>query len=377
MGKQEAFITPSILEWAINRAGVSVEHVHEKAAKWISGEARPTFKQAMDIAKKLQIPFGYLWLKVPPLEKEIIPDLRTIGNRTSTEMPLELKTTLNDIKQKQEWFKEYAKANDLLKCEIAGNFTIHDDTQKIADDIAAKLKISNIVGEKYNKDQMLKSIIEKIESLGILVMRNSIFRGNTRKKLDLNIFRGFAIFDDVVPLIFVNTNDSKAGQIFTLMHELAHLWIGESGISDLDIQNSNDIEIFCNEIAAKVLMPDIKIRQTFKTFADENWLENMANQFSVSTLAILNRLKSLNLISMPEYRELYSDEQEKFNCIPKQKQKGAPSPEVMIKTKNGNLFTFAVTSAVLSGDETYTNGANLLGFKHTDLISKIAKEIGL
>ena len=377
MGKQEAFITPSILEWAINRAGVSVESVHKKAAEWISGEARPTFKQAMDLAKKLQIPFGYLWLKVPPLEKEIIPDLRTIGNRTSTEMPLELKTTLNDIKQKQEWFKEYAKANDLLKCETAGNFTIHDDTQKIADDITAKLKISNIVGEKYNKDQMLKSIIEKIESLGILVMRNSIFRGNTRKKLDLNIFRGFAIFDDVAPLIFVNTNDSKAGQIFTLMHELAHLWIGKSGISDLDIQNSNDIEIFCNEIAAKVLMPDIKIRQTFKTFADENWLENMANQFSVSTLAILNRLKSLNLISMPEYRELYSDEQEKFNCIPKQKQKGAPSPEVMIKAKNGNLFTFAVTSAVLSGDETYTNGANLLGFKHTDLISKIAKEIGL
>lgn len=377
MPTNEAFITPSVLQWAINRAGISVESIHKKADKWVSGEARPTFPQAMKIAKKLQIPFGYLWLKEPPLEQEIIPDLRTVGNSAPTEIPLELKTTLNDIKQRQEWFKEYAKANDIPKCKAIGNFTSFDDKQKIADDISAKLDISSMIGKKYNKDQMLKNIIEKIEALGILVMRNSILRSNTKKKLNLNTFRGFAIFDDIAPLIFINTNDSKAGQIFTLMHELVHLWIGQSGISDLNIQNDNRIEFFCNEIAAKILMPEIEIKQAFKDFTDENWLENMANQFSVSTLAILNRLRNLNLISMHEYQELYSDEQDKFNDIPKQKQKGAPPPEVMIKAKNGNLFTFAVTSAVLSGDETYTTGASLLGFKNTDLISKIAKEMGL
>lgn len=375
MRTNEAFITPSVLEWAIKRAGVSAESIHKKAEQWVSGKARPTFKQAVDIAKTLQIPFGYLWLKEPPKEQEIIPDLRTIGNGGLAQMPLELKTAVNDVKQKQEWFKEYAKTNGILKCEAIGRFKSSDDTQKIADDVTARLEIQDLVGSGCDKDRMLKNLIDKIEKLGILVMRNGILRGNTKKKLNLDTFRGFAIFDEFAPLIFINTNDSKAGQIFTLMHEVAHLWIGQSGISDLDIQNHNEIELICNGIAAKILMPKTKIQKAFREFDDDRRLERIADRFSVSTLAVLNRLRSLDLLAPSEYRELYDAELEKFSRIPEKKSKGAPPPEVMVKVRNGYLFTFAVTSSVLSGDETYTNGASLLGFKNTDLINKVAKEI--
>lgn len=377
MQTNEAFITPSVLEWAIKRAGVSVESIHKKAEQWVSGKARPTFKQAVDIAKTLQIPFGYLWLKEPPKEQEIIPDLRTIGNGGLAQMPLELKTAVNDVKQKQEWFKEYAKTNGILKCEAIGRFKGSDDTQKIADDVTARLEIQDLVGSGCDKDRMLKNLIEKIEKLGILVMRNSILRGNTKKKLNLDTFRGFAIFDEFAPLIFINTNDSKAGQIFTLMHEVAHLWIGQSGISDLDIRENNKIELACNEIAAKILMPKTKIQKAFEEFDDDGKIERIADRFSVSALAVLNRLRSLNLLAPSEYRELYDAELEKFSRIPKKKSKGAPPPEVMVKVRNGYLFTFAVTSSVLNGDETYTNGANLLGFKNTDLINKVAQEVKL
>ena len=377
MQTNEAFITPSVLEWAIKRAGVSVESIHKKAEQWVSGKARPTFKQAVDIAKTLQIPFGYLWLKEPPKEQEIIPDLRTIGNGGLAQMPLELKTAVNDVKQKQEWFKEYAKTNGILKCEAIGRFKGSDDTQKIADDVTARLEIQALVGSGCDKDRMLKNLIERIEKLGILVMRNSILRGNTKKKLNLDTFRGFAIFDEFAPLIFINTNDSKAGQIFTLMHEVAHLWIGQSGISDLDIRENNKVELTCNEIAAKILMPKTKIQKAFEEFDDDGKIERIADRFSVSALAVLNRLRSLNLLAPSEYRELYDAELEKFSRIPKKKSKGAPPPEVMVKVRNGYLFTFAVTSSVLNGDETYTNGANLLGFKNTDLINKVAQEVKL
>lgn len=375
MRTNEAFITPSVLEWAIKRAGVSAESIHKKAEQWVSGKARPTFKQAVDIAKTLQIPFGYLWLKEPPKEQEIIPDLRTIGNGGLAQIPLELKTVVNDVKQKQEWFKEYAKANGILKCEAIGRFKGSDDTQEIADDVTARLEIQDLVGSGCDKDRMLKNLIEKIEKLGILVMRNSILRGNTKKKLNLDTFRGFAIFDEFAPLIFINTNDSKAGQIFTLMHEVAHLWIGQSGISDLDIRENNKIELACNEIAAKILMPKTKIQKAFREFDDDRRLERIADRFSVSTLAVLNRLRSLNLLAPRRYQELYDTELEKFSRIPKTRPSGAPPPEVMVRVRNGYLFTFAVTSSVLSGDETYTNGASLLGFKNTDLINKVAKEI--
>jgi DNA-binding protein, putative len=375
MRTNEAFITPSVLEWAIKRAGVSAESIHKKAEQWVSGKARPTFKQAVDIAKTLQIPFGYLWLKEPPKEQEIIPDLRTIGNGGLAQIPLELKTVVNDVKQKQEWFKEYAKTNGILKCEAIGRFKGSDDTQEIADDVTARLEIQDLVGSGCDKDRMLKNLIEKIEKLGILVMRNSILRGNTKKKLNLDTFRGFAIFDEFAPLIFINTNDSKAGQIFTLMHEVAHLWIGQSGISDLDIRENNKIELACNEIAAKILMPKTKIQKAFREFDDDRWLECIADRFSVSTLAVLNRLRSLSLLAPRRYQELYNAEMERLSRIPKTRPSGAPPPEVMVRVRNGYLFTFVVTSSVLSGDETYTNGASLLGFKNTDLINKVAKEI--
>nr|WP_314566515.1 ImmA/IrrE family metallo-endopeptidase [uncultured Campylobacter sp.] len=375
MRTNEAFITPSVLEWAIKRAGVSAESIHKKAEQWVSGKARPTFKQAVDLAKTLQIPFGYLWLKEPPKEQEIIPDLRTIGNGGLAQMPLELKTAVNDVKQKQEWFKEYAKTNGILKCEAIGRFKSSDDTQEIADDVTARLEIQDLVGSGCDKDRMLKNLIEKIEKLGILVMRNGILRGNTKKKLNLDTFRGFAIFDEFAPLIFINTNDSKAGQIFTLMHEVAHLWIGQSGISDLDIRENNKIELACNEIAAKILMPKTKIQKAFREFDDDRRFERIADRFSVSTLAVLNRLRSLSLLAPRRYQELYNVELERLSRIPKTRPSGAPPPEVMVRVRNGYLFTFAVTSSVLSGDETYTNGASLLGFKNTDLINKVAKEI--
>lgn len=375
MRTNEAFITPSVLEWAIKRAGVSAESIHKKAEQWVSGKARPTFKQAVNIAKTLQIPFGYLWLKEPPKEQEIIPDLRTIGNGGLAQIPLELKTVVNDVKQKQEWFKEYAKTNGILKCEAIGRFKGSDDTQEIADDVTARLEIQDLVGSGCDKDRMLKNLIEKIEKLGILVMRNSILRGNTKKKLNLDTFRGFAIFDEFAPLIFINTNDSKAGQIFTLMHEVAHLWIGQSGISDSDIRENNKIELACNEIAAKILMPKTKIQKAFREFDDDRWLECIADRFSVSTLAVLNRLRSLSLLALRRYQELYNAELERLSRIPKTRPSGAPPPEVMVRVRNGYLFTFVVTSSVLSGDETYTNGASLLGFKNTDLINKVAKEI--
>ena len=90
---------------------------------------------------------------------------------------------------------------------------------------------------------------------------------------------------------------------------------------------------------------------------------------------MLNRLRSLSLLAPRRYQELYNVELERLSRIPKTRPSGAPPPEVMVRVRNGYLFTFAVTSSVLSGDETYTNGASLLGFKNTDLINKVAKEI--
>ena len=381
MAGNEALITPSVLEWAIKRAGVSVESAHKKAAQWISGEAKPTFKQAMDIAKKLQIPFGYLWLKEPPKEREIIPDLRTIGNLANPELSLELKTLIKDMKYKQGWFKEYLIENNIAVKRIVGQFTKDDDVDKIARDIAEKLEASVVVAKGKRKDDVLKHFIKKAEKLNILVMKNKNL-GATKKRLSLSEFRGFAIYDDLAPLVFINSNDSMAAQVFTLMHELAHLWIGQSGISNLEIENATAVELKCNEIAARILMPEVKIRQFFSNNNVANLLNEAANAFSVSTLSILNRIRNLDLITHDAYGELYSREQHKFERTRMldgntEESRGFAPPQKMVRSRNGDLFSFAVVEAVLNGKESYTNGAILLDYKKFDIVEKVGKEFKL
>lgn len=378
MAGNEALITPGVLEWAIKRAGVSVESAHKKAAQWISGEAKPTFKQAMDIAKKLQIPFGYLWLKEPPKEREIIPDLRTIGNLANPELSLELKTLIEDMKYKQGWFKDYLRENELSYCSAVGNFSERDGADTVACDITKTMDLKDLIGARVKKELLLKALIKKCDILTILVMRDGIFHGNTRKKLALEEFRGFSIYDREAPLVFINANDSKAGQIFTLIHELAHLWIGKEGISDVASNSDNAIELFCNEVAARVLMPEALIRKKFEEIYADDWLSELSDIFSVSAFSILNRLKTLGMLNHKDYKEYYDIETEKFNSIPTAKrQKGAPPIEKTARAKNGDMFSFAVISSVVSGDESYTGGAKLLGYTKIDIIDKLGKELGI
>ena len=380
MRTNEAFITPSVLEWAIKRAGVSAESIHKKAEQWVSGKARPTFNQAIDLAKTLQIPFGYLWLKEPPREQEIIPDLRTIGNTANPERSLTLKTLLRDAKFKQEWFKDYLTENNIVVERAVGQFTINDDIDEIATDIAEKLKASDVVAKGKRKDDVLRYFIKKAEKLNILVMKNKTL-GATKNRLSLSEFRGFAIYDAAAPLVFINSNDSAAAQIFTLMHELAHLWIGQSGISNLETEGASEVELKCNEIAARILMPEVKIRQFFSNGNAANLLNEASSAFSVSPLSILNRIRNLGLIAHDAYRELYAREQREFSRAQTHNDaedpRGFAPPQKLVRSRNGDLFSFAVVEAVLNGKESYTNGARLLDYRKINIVEKVGKEFGM
>jgi len=104
----------------------------------------------------------------------------------------------------------------------------------------------------------------KIEALGVLVMRNSVVGNNVHRRLDRNELRGFAISDDRAPVIFINTTDTPQAQIFTLLHEFAHLLLGESGVSDLSPHNPRKIERACNRLAAEFLVPSADFSELWR-----------------------------------------------------------------------------------------------------------------
>ena len=259
----QAMIQQDLLLWAVERASATIDVLskklqvkEDKIIKWLEGEDKPTFKQAQKLAKTLQIPFGYLFLSEIPQEKLPLPDFRTIKDEPNYHISPIFKELLYDLDRKQRWFRDYIIENGGEPLPFIGKFSLNSHKDKIVVDIRKKLKWNNNF-QKSSKENYISNISRSAEALGIIVMRSSYLGGSTQTSLKLDEFRGLAISDEYAPLIFVNTADAKSAQIFTLAHELAHLWIGESAISDLQmfVTLNNQVEKFCNEIAAELLVP--------------------------------------------------------------------------------------------------------------------------
>jgi Zn-dependent peptidase ImmA (M78 family) len=152
-------------------------------------------------------------------------------------------------------------------------------------------------------------LVKACEDSGILVFRSSVVVNYTRRRLNVEEFRGFVIADPIAPAIFLNGDDSKYANIFTLVHELAHIWLGESGVSDNDIGSANKNEIRCNAIAAEVLVPSSEFNFEWDKLdipLNQKLIE-LNRIFKVSTLVIARLALTNNKLSRSEYAEIHAD----------------------------------------------------------------------
>lgn len=386
---QQAFITPDVLSWARNRAQLTIEALSSKVpttvkrlVEWEEGNEYPTFKQAQQLAKILHIPFAYLFLNEPPRERELpIPDLRTIKNGTPYEFSLDFYDTVQEAIRKQQWYKEYALENDYQTLNYIGKYTESNPVEQVALDIRNTLGWqSGFASEANVKDDYIKEISDKAERAGILVMRSSIVGNNTHRALKVNEFRGFAISDNIAPLIFINTADAKNAQIFTLAHELVHLWIGQSGISSLDLYegDNNHIEQYCNKVAAELLAPRNEFIKVWKPNGDIYYnCETVAKQFHISIFVVIRRAYDLKLISRELFLDLYAHAEEVFqDLLRTQKKSGGGTYLANVKVWNGNRFSKTVVTSALEGKLLYRDAASLLNIKPAK-IKEYAQNLGV
>lgn len=257
-----------VLRWAADRACLSdaiLEKRFRKWPLWLTGEAQPTLKQLENFARLTHTPIGYFFLPEPPeLELPVpVPDFRTLRDEAMLEPSSALLDTLYLCQQRQEWFRDYARMHGLPRLTFVGSVTLADQAEDVAEAMRQSLSLS-IAERKGLPTWMdaLRQLIAKAEEAGVLVMASSIVGSNSHRKLNVDEFRGFALADDLAPLVFLNGADSKAAQMFTLAHELAHIWQGESGVSDPEAGNipEQGIEKWCNQVAAELLMPLDELR---------------------------------------------------------------------------------------------------------------------
>ncbi len=371
MAHPQAHINPTMLRWARGRVGFDLQvaakaaHVKpEQLESWEMGDELPTFKQAQNVAHALHAPFGFFFLQQPPEETPLLPDLRTINGAPVERPSVNLIDTIKHTLQRQAWYAEYQNEQGAQPLPCIGKFPTHTAAHIVAADIRQVLGVDIEQGQRQ-WDVYQRELIQGAEAAGILVMRSGIVGSNTRRKLDVGEFRGFAISHAVAPVVFINAADAPAARLFTLLHELAHLWLGSSGISNAAPGNSRQEEIACNAIAGEFLAPSDTFKKAWANAAPELpvRLAELAKRFHISQMVVMRRALDLGLIGRDTYTQFYLAELERY----RQTEKKGGSYYRNAGSKNSTLFAKAVIAEAFSGRLLLRDAGKLLGVQPSKL----------
>ena len=335
---------------------------------------RPSMRQAEHLAGALHVPFGYLFLKQPPTEKLPLADFRTIASAAGKATP-DLIDVVNDVIVKQQWYREFLIEEGSEPLPFVGQFNPSNEPAKIARSIRQTVGLEAVAHDSTTWEDFLRNFIRKCESLRILVMRSGIVGSNPHRKLRIEEFRGFTISDKLAPVIFINGADARAAQIFTLAHELAHVWIGEGGISDEQMGNPNTphskIETLCNAVAAEVLVPMSEF--FWREDSVNSNVQAIARRFKVSRLVALRRAMELQYIDKPTFLREYRATESQYRQREENAQGGGNFFPTLF-SRNSHTFTTTVVGAVSEGKALYREAAQLLNVK-VPTINKVIEYI--
>jgi len=374
-------VAPAVLRWARERSSVAPERFSKNSLNvdlWESGDRQPTLKQLEKFAAVTNTPIGQLLLPEPPTVEVPIPDLRTIGSRGVLQPSQNLIAAIEDCERRQDWYHTYARQTRLDPVDLVASCTTETPTID-----AAALLHSNVAFDVTDRGNSwtdaLTVLREEFEGLGILVMMSGVIGSNTSRPLDVEEFRGFALSDPLAPVVFVNAADSKAAQLFTLAHEVAHLLLGASAISDISLDQRTEFEIerWCNRVAAEFLVPADQLARFYDASDDLHaQVQQLARWFRTSTLTVLRRLFEGGYLDWDRYRAAYDEELTRGLAIDRPKSSGGDFYNTQ-PVRVSKRFARAVIESTLEGNTLYTEAFNMLGFRRLGTFDKMSEKLGV
>lgn len=363
--RNEVNVNNNMLTWAINRAGYDLPAFAEKFPKvleWLEGEKKPTVKQLEEFSKKVYLPFGYLFLPHPPQERLPIPFFRTNGNQ-GDRISINVYDTILLLQQRQDWLRNHLKDNDFPELPYVGKFRNCNDVKTIVADIRETLQMPENWASRFRTWQDAQDqLVLNIEDKGVITIFNGIVENNTHRPIPLDDCRGFVLVDDYAPFMFVNNSDFKSAQMFTIAHELAHIWTGQSaGFDFRRLQPANEsIEILCDKVAAEFLVPEQEFSEVWKR--QPNNFAYASRYFKVSEIVIARRALDTGKINKPQFFEFYEDYSSR-EFVKKEVQGSGGDFYATTKKRISITFASHVNQAIRSGDLLYRDAYKLTGLK--------------
>jgi Zn-dependent peptidase ImmA (M78 family) len=353
----------------------------DRVVDWEAGKEHPTFKQAVRLASVTHVPFGYLFLPQPPTEEIPLPDLRTVGSGPAQPLDSNTRDLLQDVLFKHGWFVDFLLEHGHGPLPFVSKYKTTDNAVDVAANIRKTLNLDGAAQVSANWEAYLRLLIDHAENAGIWVMRTGIVGSNTHRPLSVRQFRGFAIADLFAPLVFINGKDALAAQIFTFAHELAHIWLGSSGISNLQIGRKDygtgrSTEIACNRIAAELVVPASAFNDAWSTTRSpaDNY-DVLSRLFKVSRIVVARRALDLGKIPDADYAVFFRREEERWEEERQSSDSDGGNFYNTLPLRNGSRFTRAVVSRAIAGDTLLRDAGSLLNMQPASVVKYFKKAI--
>jgi len=375
-------VKPDLLRWARERSQLDESALSlrfPRLATWERGEQQPTFKQLEDFARATHTPIGFLFLPEPPSERLPIRDFRTV--RTGPTRPsADLLDTIFAMQRRQDWLREERRECEADPFEFVGAAHLGDDPLAIGQEMRRAVGVGEgWAAEVASWQEAVSELRRRIELLGIMAVVNGVVGNDTHRKLNVEEFLGFALTDSYAPLIFVNGADWKSRQMFTLAHELAHVWLGTEGegISGFEgiLPGDARVERFCDQAAAEFLVPAREMKERWRALkGTPDAFEQIARHFKVSPIVAGRRAMDLRLVN----RETFFDFYDAYTKQERQRSK-PPAGGDFYKNQNtrvGTPFATSVIRAAMEGRLSFKEAYDLTGL-HGGAFQEYARRLGM
>lgn len=361
-------IKPDLVQWARERAGLPVDALAGRFPKleaWERGEAKPTMRQLEAFANATRVPIGYLFLPEPPEERLPIPDFRTVPDAELRTPSPDLLDTIYAMQQRQAWLRETLLDGEAEPREFVGSARLRDAPEAVGREMRRIIGFGDgWAAEVRTWQEAVSRLRQAIEELGVMAVINGVVGNNTHRKLDVEEFRGFALCDAHAPLIFVNGADAKSAQMFTLAHELAHVWLGSEGVSGFEdlFPGGSETEDFCDKAAAEFLVPERELKAVWnEAKRAARPFEDLARRFKVSPIVTGRRAMDLRLVDREGFFTFYRA----YVAEERRRSKGPGGGDFYNNqnTRVGALFATHVIRAAIEGRVGFKEAYDLTGLR--------------